>query len=211
MYRTLLLFGDPVIPFTIDRFTLIICADLKYFDQFQNLFEDSSISFLTMNYRSQKAIVNHANSFMHSATAMRYLSHNDGGSVEEIDADKNRVAVMAECLKIINAHQGKDIAILTRTNRILGMDIHDCLDVIKEKIVQTCSKINVRISTVHSFKGSECDLAILLKIKWHFPLLHRDRAFFELFDSEADIMREEHRLWFVGITRSKGKLFILKI
>ncbi len=187
-----------------------IGADLKYFDQFTDLFEDSSVSHLSMNYRSKKRIVDHANSFMPHEIPMRCVPSHNRGSVEEIRVYRNMEAVVAECLRIINAHQERSIAILCRTNKIFGISIQDFLCAIKEKIDQKYTKINVRIATLHSFKGDQADIIILLKTKGHFPLLHKNRTFFELFDSEADIIEEESRLWFVGITRSKEKLFILK-
>ena len=186
-------------------------ADVKYLDRFLELFEDSSISYLTMNYRSQKRIVDHANLSMRHVIPMRSLPHRTGGEVIEIETGRDRTTAVEECIRIINANHENSIVILVRTNYIFGgMNINDFLKSIKKQMAERLASANIRISTIHAFKGSESEIVILLKTKGHFPLLHRERDFFKLFSSETDIIEEERRLLYVALTRPRERLFIIK-
>jgi DNA helicase-4 len=67
------------------------------------------------------------------------------------------------------------------------------------------------VGTVHSFKGLEEEIVILVRVcEGAFPLLHPDDSLFTIFgQSEIDVLEEERRLFYVAITRAKERLYIL--
>ena len=56
----------------------------------------------------------------------------------------------------------------------------------------------IKLSTVHSVKGEECDNVVLFT--------DLERIIYESSQNDADA---EHRTFFVGITRAKENLFIV--
>lgn len=69
----------------------------------------------------------------------------------------------------------------------------------------------VRCGTVHSFKGLEADVVIVLGVnQTNFPKIHPDNELFSIFGvSPAEVFAEEERLFYVAITRAKRDLYLL--
>ena len=123
------------------------------------------------------------------------------------------------CYEIITDPEnvGKTVAILSRTNRFHSVSLGNfwrkligCLnEEDKEAIGEPEDKIQVK--TVHSFKGLEAEIIILVcACEGVYPLIHPDNVLFTIFGhNEADIIDEERRLFYVALTRAKEKLYIL--
>ncbi len=123
------------------------------------------------------------------------------------------------CYQIITDPEnfGKTVAILSRTNRLYSVGLENfrrklikCLsEEEKEAIGEPEDKIQVK--TVHSFKGLEAEIIILVRAcEGAYPLIHPDNVLFTIFGrNEADIIDEERRLFYVALTRAKEKLYIL--
>lgn len=62
-----------------------------------------------------------------------------------------------------------------------------------------------------SFKGLEADIVIMLNVvQGQYPLIHPSEELYEIFGStHADILSEEYRLFYVGMTRAKKALYFL--
>ena len=69
----------------------------------------------------------------------------------------------------------------------------------------------VRCGTVHSFKGLEADVVIVLGVnQTNFPKIHPDNELFSIFGvTPAEVFAEEERLFYVAITRAKRDLYLL--
>jgi len=69
----------------------------------------------------------------------------------------------------------------------------------------------IRIGTVHSFKGLEAEIVIVLRTtQGAFPLIHPDNALFRIFgETEASALAEERRLFYVALTRAASKTYLL--
>ena len=69
----------------------------------------------------------------------------------------------------------------------------------------------ITASTVHSYKGLEQDVVILLDAVPHcFPLLHSELIFTRIFGDDLEkVTVEERRLFYVALTRAVDNLFIL--
>jgi len=120
------------------------------------------------------------------------------------------------CSSIIINRENCDLkaVVLSRTNFVEGVSLdrfmhqlNSALDDQEYKFAE--GKIEVR--TVHSYKGREADLVILLNVcNGSFPLLHPDNALFGIFGKNlVDAMDEERRLFYVALTRAEEKLSII--
>ena len=67
----------------------------------------------------------------------------------------------------------------------------------------------MRVDTTHSFKGSEADIVIMLNVvHGEYPMIHPDEELYEIFGSTPkDILAEEQRLFYVGMTRAISELY----
>lgn len=139
----------------------------------------------------------------------------------------DRGEIVARYLKLIYEiitdprNAGKDVAILSRTNQLHHLrDLSEFVRKLEscftpQQVVQLGGKRaidrNVRIGTVHSFKGLEADIVFVLRAcERVFPLIHPDFTLFRLFgDSEQQILEDERRLFYVALTRAKEQVWFL--
>jgi DNA helicase-2/ATP-dependent DNA helicase PcrA len=59
----------------------------------------------------------------------------------------------------------------------------------------------VKLSTIHSAKGGEADNVLLI--------LDNTKTIRDALDKSFDKQDEEHRVWYVGVTRTKQNLYIM--
>ena len=59
----------------------------------------------------------------------------------------------------------------------------------------------VKLSTIHSAKGGEADNVLLI--------LDNTKTIREAVEKSLDKEDEEHRVWYVGVTRTKQNLYIM--
>ena len=124
---------------------------------------------------------------------------------------------LKRCYQIIIDNPEKTVAILARTNRIYGTKLVKFESKLKRCFnAEQSSRFQIFIEqgdvgTIHSFKGLEADIVIILQAcNGMFPLIHPDNHLFEIFGHTIkDTFDEERRLFYVAITRAKEKLYIL--
>jgi DNA helicase-4 len=137
---------------------------------------------------------------------------------EEEKDDVMAAKYVKRCYQIIAdpKNAGKEVAILSRTSRFHSVSLEDfqrklieCLEGDREAIGEPGDKIQAK--TVHSFKGLEAEIVILVRAcEDDYPLIHPDNALFTIFGrNEADTIDEEKRLFYVALTRAKEKLYVL--
>ena len=132
-------------------------------------------------------------------------------------------SVMAKTLKACYAiitddsNRNKRIAILSRTN-IVGF-YYESPAQFKSALKETCKghpvyrdfdKL-VDASTTHGYKGREADIVIMLFVNdGAYPLIHPDNDLYEILGATPQkTLDEERRLFYVGLTRAKEKLYLL--
>ena len=200
-------------------------SDLHFFQNFEQLFEDSRELHVATNYRSAKAIVNVGNTLMRGL-GIRARTHKtmtgkakiaDLGTFEptvqekkENPGDNFTPAVLRLVHKIIN--DGKNVVLLSRKNSLPSIKggINPFLSFLRSGLPSKL-KEKVTISTVHKYKGLEKAVVIVLDAVPHcYPLLHPNLIFTRIFgDSIEHIVAEERRLFYVALTRAEEDLFIL--
>lgn len=125
---------------------------------------------------------------------------------------------LKKCVEIIVQNQSRSIYILNRTNKYNGSidllelenKIHKLLIEIHKYSKQKC-KETIKTGTMHSSKGVEADVVILLSVdEGKIPLLHSDNALYEIFGtSHQASLTDEANLFYVAMTRAKEKLYFI--
>ena len=124
---------------------------------------------------------------------------------------------LKRCYQIITDNPRKTVAILARKRWIYGSELVEFEEKLKRCFsAEQSERFQIfieqgEIGTVHSFKGLEADIVIILQAcDGIFPLIHPDNHLFEIFGyTIKDVFDEERRLFYVAITRAKEKLYIL--
>lgn len=72
-------------------------------------------------------------------------------------------------------------------------------------------KVDLKVDTIHKFKGMEADAIIILETTDNeFPLVHPDSEFNLVFGRTAQMqLDEERRLFYVTLTRARKDIYIL--
>ncbi len=123
--------------------------------------------------------------------------------------------------RVIHSENGKkdkiSVAILSRTRYLeratlpeFERKLHACFTQDQKKLLGDLRE-KIRVDTVHSFKGKEADIVIILRAnEGAFPLIHPDNVLFKFFGvTEKDVLDEERRLFYVALTRAAEKLYLL--
>ncbi len=139
---------------------------------------------------------------------LKYLNEKESHRVE-------KARYLKYCSDIIKNNRNKKIMILHRKNTIYSMDLEN-FDNILKKICLSFMDIseynnNVVVKTVHTSKGEEADVVIILDVnEGSFPVYSLNNELFEIFGhSTIDTIEDEQRLYYVALTRAKSNLYIL--
>lgn len=216
-------------------------SNLKYFQTFEKRYKDSELLNIKSNYRSGINIVQFSNQFMEreQIEGERIIPQaKNFGSVTEINIENTFVdyyhnpyeeilqlhkgklilpsKYIETCKNIIKTNLDKEkIKILTRGNKIFGFELIEFYDILKKSCADIMEgkkfKEKIELKTVHTSKGEEGDVVILLGInKNKFPIFSTSNNLFKVFGEDSeDFYEDEKRLYYVALTRAKESLYIL--
>jgi superfamily I DNA/RNA helicase len=90
-----------------------------------------------------------------------------------------------------------------RWYELLQLDLDDSLYIRKmlERKEPLSSKPRVKLSTIHAAKGGEADNVLLV--------LDMSKRTLESLQKSLEKQDEEHRVWYVGVTRAKQNLYFI--
>lgn len=211
-------------------------SDLRFFQNFADYFPDSRKLYMATNYRSGKSIVNVGNALMKGLGKPARAHKKTTGQVMVAD-----LAAFKPTLREEREHSGDLFtpAVLRLVNKVLASDKSVVLLARKNSVPwyinyknQSASLIEIGLdrflatvraflpkehkekvtaSTVHSYKGLEQAVVIVLDaVSRCFPLLHSEMIFTRIFgDNLENVAAEELRLFYVAFTRAIEDLFIL--
>ena len=213
-------------------------SDLRFFQNFEQFFEDSRELPVATNYRSARAIVDVGNALMKGQGTPARAHKKMTGKVtiadlstfeptpqekEENSGDNLTPAVLRLVNKAIN--DGKDVVLLSRNNSLNRLpwyvDYRDKRNSSERGIDRFLRSLRTRlpdelaekvtISTVHKYKGLQKDVVIVLDaVPQCYPSIHPNLIFTRVFgDSIERVVDEERRLFYVALTRAAEELFIL--
>lgn len=197
-------------------------SDLEYYRDFANYFPSAQTHYISTNYRSSTGIVGIGNAVMHRHKHPAKAHANAPGNIWLADIDDFKLSPNEESihrddkatpmvLRIVAKalEQGKDVAVLSRTNTIGYIKIDDYKIKIRSQFPKD-QHHRIKISTTHGFKGLQADVVIVLDaVEGCYPLIHQDWFFLRILgESIAQITDEARRLFYVALTRAKDTLVI---
>lgn len=116
----------------------------------------------------------------------------------------------------------KEVCLLFRANKLHGLPIAKFADkigewspkrpkILKKKVNRKDVLVNIDYSTVHSFKGKEKNVVIIVGAnRRSFPKFHPDNELMEVLEVTMEKVRdEERRLFYVAITRAEEDLYLI--
>ena len=168
----------------------------------------SKVICLKNNYRCCKEIVDISCKFI-----MKNKSQIKKDIVSHKSISRPIVIVNDKCfseLLIYLSKKKREILILGRNNK--DIDKYISLDKLEE--IKTRFNSNIEYKTVHSAKGLEADYVIVINLedsKVGFPnKINNPELINYVFPKEKYEYAEERRLFYVTLTRSKNKVYLLK-
>lgn len=195
-------------------------TDNYYIINFDNIFKNTKTYKMTTNYRSTKSIVDIAN---------KSISHNIN-KVDKVMKPCNEIIqkpyfvicendyyqskyIIRKIKKFLNdGYKYDDIAILSRNGYYLKMletvltkheipHIACITDKTSDDNKKILEKDKIALTTIHKSKGLEWQIVFIIGFSDEFFPIHMN--------NNIKNIEEERRLFYVGITRSKEKLFLL--
>ncbi len=201
---------------SIYRFT---GCDLSLFLNFKKIFRDGKILKIENTYRNSQELINVAGSFvMKNRAQVRKKLKSNKHILKPIVVKKYNYAKKALTNLIYDIHDSnqREIMILGRNNK----DIKRYLDETKfkqkdDKIFSLeYPEIELRYMTVHKSKGLESENVILINLTSDtlgFPNKMKDDKLLRFVSphSQRFPYDEERRLFYVALTRTKNKVYLL--
>ena len=159
----------------------------------------ASVLTLDMNYRSDMNIINIANTLIkynNNRIEKTLKSHSKNKGHVEIRICNNQTNQIVFILELINNLRYKSFAILSRTNQHL----FDLKVNIHEKIPMFLQN-KIKLLTLHESKGLEFDVVCMIGID--------EKTLPHYLSVSKESIDEERRLFYVGLTRAKHKLYLI--
>ena len=188
-------------------------CDLNIFLNFEKKFKNVSKFFLTKTYRNSHELIKIASKFIMKNNKQIKKNMNSTKSLKhpiELIAYTQKVKTFKKIIdKILN--YSKDIMILYRNNK----DIYNYIDkeFTLDNNVLHYKNARLKHYSVHKSKGLESEYVILINCnneKLGFPNKIEDNQIIQkIIKYEEMKYAEERRLFYVAITRTKEKVFIL--
>ncbi|TGC09384.1 UvrD-helicase domain-containing protein [Methanolobus halotolerans] len=208
-------------------------SNLDFFVNFDQYFDHPAVTYLTVNYRSCKSIVD---------TGAEVIEHNGNVQLKKETVTNNSsvipvkvytstydskavndyyTQIVEHCIGtikdyLLNGHNPKDIMILSRIAKspIMVNKLRDCSKINNIPISFGASSANkVRFMSVHASKGLQARVVFLINVVdglYGFPCKKENPDIFEpaTRGRKKDTEEEERRLFYVAVTRAMENLII---
>ncbi|MDB4040878.1 UvrD-helicase domain-containing protein [Methylophilaceae bacterium] len=212
-------------------------SDTKFISHFDQYFRDTKYLLnqkyhLLANYRSSKSIVSISNKLMKKLEDNPAIPVSTNNGIIQLaylekfkqipyEIEEHTYPILSAAIRIVSNiiyNSGLDIVILSRTKRIPGYhpksESKDHLKEFRSEIIMHLDeklKNKVLVSTVHSYKGMESDVVVVIDAKErNYPLIHPDWVFNKVLgETIEELISSERKLFYVAMTRAKKRLIIL--
>ena len=199
-------------------------SDLRFFSRFEEFFTAQVAPLqISTNYRSSPEIVAVGNRLMSGRGPAARANKTVRGEVlfcdlaefeptageRELHAKDRLTPAVLRCAQR-SLQDGKEVAILSRTNKILGLGIgryeSNARSFFPEEL-----QARLHVSNTHKYKGLEQPTVVILDaVARSYPLIHPDWVFSRIFgDTLEMIVDAERRLFYVAITRAESRLILV--
>ncbi len=170
-------------------------------------------------YRNSQELIDIAGNFIMNNKKLlqkKLISNNKLSFPVEIYRYKNNIhEILIMILNKIIGESGinKNILILGRYNMDIKLIIGNSIKVKNEKIIyKKYPNLNITFMTVHASKGLGYDNVILINMindTYGFPSKIENDEIKDILINKSDSILEERRLFYVALTRTKNKVYIL--
>ena len=196
-------------------------SEISLFTDFINIYENAELLKINNTYRNSQELIDVAGTFiMKNEKQIKKQLLSSKKLTNPIEIIKYRESVKINKLKyvidvIINEFPGKNILILGRYKFDIKPFIDNNLFIQKnEKIKYRNSDVDITYMTVHASKGLGYDNVILINCKrgiYGFPSEKQNHKILKsLIPQNPNFQfEEERRLFYVALTRTKNKIFLL--
>jgi DNA helicase-4 len=206
-------------------------SDLRYFEQFDQLFPPTVLKPVAANYRSAASIVEFGNQLMLKRGKPARPGTEHQGQIlladllqfepTAIEKEQYAETAITPAIRRILARSLQDerrVALLARTN-----DIPHLLGKLAGRpTLETCQRVwtrgltddqksRIQIMTTHQAKGLEADTVVILDaMQRRYPLIHPDWVFMRVHgESIEKLVEDERRLFYVACTRAIRTLILI--
>lgn len=200
---------------------------IEYICEFEKFFPGVKNFKISKTYRNSQELINGTGEFImrnkyqiekqlisdkHISNPIEYRKFDSSyGFVAEIDCLKDVIK------EIHQVHPEHNILVLGRTNRMIDLLTKDqeFMDGIGPKIIFKGNEdIQIDGMTIHKSKGLTYDEVILIGLNKKFPSINSDSYWYwDLYNDnpilEPILFAEERRLFYVALTRTKNKVYLL--
>jgi len=212
-------------------------SDILIFTEFEKYFGKTEVSFIEKTYRNSQELIDIAQNFiMKNENQLKKNLKSDKSLTKPVEfksvSKKNKIEVIFDILKNIakeNLNKEKEVLILARNNKSFSqlngkyfhvkdkkikIEVSNFINDKELKKLKYLKNIKLSIKTVHSSKGLEADEVILIDVDDDiigFPNKITDDSVLGYVLSKADsfLFGEERRLFYVALTRTRNRCFIL--
>ena len=202
-------------------------ARIEYIYKFKEFFKGARFFKITNTYRNSQELIDYSGEFImkNPSQITKQLSsekHIENPIVfkkfDFNDPQESEIETLKELiLEIHKKNPEHNILILGRTNRSINrlLDDEELLDDIGTKITfKSHEDINIEGMTIHKSKGLTFDEVIIVGLNKNFPSdKNRNDWYKDIYRNkpieEQISFAEERRVFYVGLTRTKNKVYLL--
>lgn len=198
-------------------------SDISLFTRFEDFFGETEIMKIEKTYRNSQQLIDIAGSFvMKNPSQITKKLHSDKEISNPIvikcySTDPTKVFLESIRDIITNYGDKTSILVLGRIKRDLYAIESDRVQVFPDSgriILRDYPNVKISFNTVHAAKGREADNVILLNFKnniYGFPNKIVDDPLLDLVLTQGEdfLYAEERRLFYVALTRTKNRIYIL--
>ena len=194
-------------------------CDISLFLNFKDYFPTAKIRKIEKTYRNSNELVKVAGAFiMKNKKQLKKNLFSDKNLKKPIKILKyiNIKKIFIEIIKELSKNRHQKIMILGRNNKDIYMILDENIKMNSNNqvIVKEYEYLDIIYMTVHKSKGLESDNVIVINLEnktTGFPSKIKDEKITRLVTKTKDIYpySEERRLFYVALTRTKNKVFLL--
>lgn len=198
-------------------------SKISYIYNFEKYFKGAKILKINKTYRNSQNLINYTGNF---------IMKNENQIKKQLVSDKNlknpimfipyedgdELSVLKKVIKKIHYdNPNHNILILARTNNSINniFNDQDFFDDIGTKVkFMNYDDLIIDAMTIHKSKGLSADEVIIIGLNQYFPYSEyykfwMVKLFSNKIESESIAFAEERRVFYVGLTRTKNKVYLL--